>query len=947
YNFEVVVNPYFVNYIDGNTISVSSTPGGPTVTLTNGGSGTHTLTQRLRSPYWAHNYQGGDSASSGAPAYVQQLVTFSNGSTPMEIEVPYWEMHMVAGASVESVCPKIKNTDLSLTTISCTADGLTYTEVDDGGLSGVCSVNSSGNVTPIMPGWCQVHVQCAACAANGVSLPTVTVYIQVHSGSVTYPHFTHGGTVTNAFSPGNSFFPLSAWFLNVVNATPYNSNAATRPLWYGPMMQEANLNSSMIAPDASNSALGNPGTTSCFSSSWPTAFHAYEAAFAAQYGTYFELDTESMEWGSNASAFLAAFLNNIGYNRQSCYSGFMNQLISEGRTWRTFSYDELNAYMAGAAPFRNPNLGSADFPTITVSAGVATYNVTETFSGVWNQAAGTGSWIKVAGAVTNSCLNGWFPVTGITSIAGLGGTGTSFTTPTTCASGTYTESTTQLYHYWVSAANPGGENASTLPRLVGVSDTNIQNWNNTYFTQIVVSGCNGTTCTAEFYMPGHAIANGQAIRVQGSVNNLNVVAPVTVIDTSHFSISYRSLFGTLPSNGTYTASNDANLYLTVDGNFPPTPFLSLRNIFTSISGNPATTWSAIGLTYFLPNPGVRSWEGNAIGEDAAWLYIPQPPAPIFGADTSVWEMANYSQSTSGLVGRAYELQPRAMLWAGDPDYAQYCPNFRFNPVCDRPLQLDWRPETMVAQLIAMLTLDVSALRLYTFAGNMTDMYNLDCCGWNASGTGVNKGINPFISPQQWSAMARTNALIKLREDTELQPPANKPYMGPMFLTDAHTSSTYGNQLTILCASEMPYGVQTVTLPSISGGSMLKYILTGYSLSVKVLSGNPSADTDEFCSIPGRTTTYVALPASPAVNPMDNITFSPPSPLPFGASKFLLQVGYYRRAMEDDPVTDCTSGCTIQVDHHNTAAWYRVIYADSNNLPVSIGDPIQIASQGGN
>ena len=113
----------------------------------------------------------------------------------------------------------------------------------------------------------------------------------------------------------------------------------------------------------------------------------------------------------------------------------------------------------------------------------------------------------------------------------------------------------------------------------------------------------------------------------------------------------------------------------------------------------------------------------------------------------------------------------------------------------------------------------------------------------------------------------------------------------------------------------------------------------------MLSGNPSADTDEFCSVPGRTTTYVALPASPAVNPMDNLTFSPPNPRPFGASKFLVQVGYYPRAMQDDPVIDCTSACTIQVDHHNTAAWYRVIYADSNNLPLSIGDPIQIPSQG--
>jgi hypothetical protein len=192
-------------------------------------------------------------------------------------------------------------------------------------------------------------------------------------------------------------------------------------------------------------------------------------------------------------------------------------------------------------------------------------------------------------------------------------------------------------------------------------------------------------------------------------------------------------------------------------------------------------------------------------------------------------------------------------------------------------------------------------------------------------------------------MAHTDALIKLREDTELQPAANKPYFGPMFLTDAHTNATYGNELKILCASEMPYGSFSVNLPAISGGTVLKYILTGYSLSVTQLTGNPSTDTDEFCSSPGRTTVYVAQP--PGVNVLNNITFGPPVPLPFGASKFLVQVGYYPRAMQDDPVTDCTAVCTIAIDHHNTAAWYRVIYANANNLPLSIGDPVQIPSQG--
>jgi hypothetical protein len=929
--FEVDINPYFVQYIDGNTIGVSATPGGSTITLTNGGSGTHTVKQHIRSPYWGGN---SDHAAGGGTANIYQLVTFSNGSAPMEIEVPYWELHLIAGGASVSVCPKIKNTDLSFSAPACTA--FAYTLVPDGGLTGVASVNSSGSVSGLMAGWAQVQVSCSACAAGGVSLPTVTVYVQVQSGSITFPHFTHGGTPATAFSPGNSFFPLSAWQLGIIYGTSFY--AGVRPLWYGPMMQEANLNSSIITADPSGDAFGDPQTTACYWTTWPTTLHTYESAFAAQYGTYFEADIESTHWGAGGPGYLAALLNNTGYNRQSCFTGFLSNLVSEGRTWKTVGYDELNQYMAGNSPFRNPNLGSTDFPSVVVSGGVATYNVQETFQGVWSQSSGNGSWIKMAGAVTNTCLNGWLPVTGITNNSG--GYPISFTTPTTCANGTYTESSAQLYHYWAGAGL--GENVISLPRLNGTgndaNNVDSQNWDSTYFTQIVVSGG-----VAEFYMASHSIANGQAIRVHNSVNNLNTVKPITLIDANHFSITYNSAVETVPANGTYTSANDPSLFVSVDGNFPPTPFLSLRNLITSVSGHPATTWGAIGFTYnTASNPGVRNWAGNPIGEDGTFDYVPQPPYAIYGPDTSVWLWANYSQSSSGLLSRGYQLQPRSMLWGAGLNYTALCQSFLFIPSCDHPTQLLWRPETLVAQMMAMVTLNVSGLRLYNFDGNtVLDFGN--CCGWNSSGTGLGAAINPYVSPKQWAAMAHTDALIKLREDSELQPPANKPYLGPMFLTDAHTSATYGNELKILCESEMPYGSFSVTLPAISGGTVLKYILTGYSLTVTQLAGNPSSDTDEFCSTPGRTTAYLAQP--PGVNVLDNITFGPPVPLPFGAAKFLIQVGYYPRAMQDDPTTDCTSVCTIAIDHHNTAAWYRVIYANANNLPLSIGDPVKIASQG--
>lgn len=90
-----------------------------------------------------------------------------------------------------------------------------------------------------------------------------------------------------------------------------------------------------------------------------------------------------------------------------------------------------------------------------------------------------------------------------------------------------------------------------------------------------------------------------------------------------------------------------------------------------------------------------------------------------------------------------------------------------------------------------------------------------------------------------------------------------------------------------------------------------------------------------------------LPCSSALpdrQPSGSDYFCAANPLLFGASKFLLQVGYYPREMQDDPVADCTSGCTLAIDHHNMAAWYRVIYADANSLPRSIGDPVKIPSE---
>ncbi len=251
-NLEVVVNPYFVQYVSPTSFTVSATPAGATVTLSSSGSGVTKANGRVSSPYWTaigangQNHANGDYVGTGGPANVLTEVTFSNGNAPMEIEVPYWEMHMVAGAAAQSLCPHIKNTDLSLTTIACNASGLTYQEIDDGGVSGVCSVNSSGNVTPLMAGWCKVQVSCSGCAAGGATLPPVTVYIQVHSGSITFPHFTTCGVLATSFQTGSchSFYPLGMWQLDPTFATS-NYPPSSQMAWIGPMMRDSNLNSAM------------------------------------------------------------------------------------------------------------------------------------------------------------------------------------------------------------------------------------------------------------------------------------------------------------------------------------------------------------------------------------------------------------------------------------------------------------------------------------------------------------------------------------------------------------------------------------------------------------------------------------------------------------------------------------------------------------------------------
>jgi hypothetical protein len=1067
-NLEVDVNPYFAIYSgSGNTFSVSATATAPTspaqygtwtpgtaVTFTNAGSGTQTALQRIRSPYWtgystAGGLSGGDYVTQGAQAYVNTQVTFSNGATPMEMEVPFWEYHGWTGKTGDTLCPKIKNTDLSLTTVSCSS--FTYSVTSDGPTSGAISVNSStGALTYTSTvGWAQGVVSCASCGPFGLPL-SVTTYIQNHGGSssaaVTFPHFTTCGPIATTFQTGSchSFLPSGMLQLDVTQATNYH---AQQQPWIGPMMQAAGLNSA-------NTGLGpgvGPGTSgtqsTCPNWSSTTTALGYAEGFASTNGISLEFDTSGMWAAGNSGTApilaLATILGNVQYNRQACVTAFVVHQVAMQLYWRNFSDDEEPLDLGlGAHLMPNPLIGGANctllacLTSITVSGSGLTFNMSNppNLAGNWSQSAGTGSWVEIVDA-TNTCLNGWYPILSTTSTTWTSNNNGS------CANGTYepsggtSEATAQIVINPMDFGGSGNsqQNCSPLPTTLPITyNDSQQGWKGTYygvcaganlgsFDQIsttatassgstsltvasapgitvgqavfgsgiasgtTVSNVSGTTVTlslsatsslsgtavsfsnlvsivvsgslATVNYLAHNIPIGTAIRISGATtSNLNILAVVNSsgYGTNAFTITYAGTTGEVaPSAGTYNFATDPNLFITVDPNWGPNPLGQFNSLIGNVANHPARVYPILGSNFNTSQlPTVVSYQGNSAIAESSFVYNQGNPPLIYGTDMSVWGAANYatlaaSGNGGGLATRAYQLKPRTIYW-GDGfidagNTVQYCRSFNFNPGCDRPAQLGWRPEETIAQMMGMKDLDIAGFRGYNFTQNMTTYYSIFCCGWQTRGSGNGNGMNPWNNPKQWAAMARVNALLTLREDTELQPEANKPYMGPYFVTDAHTNATYGNELDILCASESPYGAQTVTLPAISGGSMLKYVLTAYSLSVTQMSGNPTTDTAEYCASAGMTTTYVAQP--PGHNVLDNITFAPPAPLPFGASKFLIQVGYFPSAMQDDPVTDCTSICTIGIDHHDAPAYYRVIYADSNNLPRSIGDPMKIPSQG--
>lgn len=813
----------------------------------------------------------------------------------------------------------------------------------------------------------------------------VTVYIEEDPGtSAIFPHYCTNGAIVNSFtwtSSCHSFFPTGV------------QDAAAGTSWQGPAVYtNGHFNTLEVGlSGGSDQRLIDPTATSCpgvGGGGWPDSVMTTNQNFATQYGLsmIFNMYDVWFNLGEGISnspygGGLGPILANTGYNRRACLSTFVNYMVSTG-LYFGFKNDDETTFQTGVILRMNPTIRAAasvnttwdnGWTSAAVSGTGLIFNVVNPQGGSgnimppWSQSAGTGSWIQIVNA-TNTCLNGWYPI--------LTSNSTQWTSNNrgSCANGTYKpsggilETTAQIAVNQsplntcctATPSNHGANNQQNQSALPGNLGAINQHWDST-LTSIVVS-----SCVATINWTGHGIPAGTAIRIwlaaTSPTDNLNIVAPVNSGAshlTNSFTITYPNI-GTgeaCPANNTYNSSTDPLLTLTVDPNWGPDALGTFFSIINAVTGAPSTVMSIQGGNFGNP-PTVYSYDGNPANVGGAFVYNGGSPTPYLGDSAGVWQNINFDTealgNAGGLFTRAYQLKPRGVLWGWGVINGGYalqttCRSFTFNPGCDRPVQNTARPEEMIAQIFGGKSHNYVRFSNYNLMTDTADGYNFFCCGIqqgvsNGSTTGTGGALNPYIAPKAFKAGALANAMLQLTAHTELEPEANKPFWGSYFSSDAHTSSTYGNSIQITCGAESAYGVFPITLSTFTSGSVIQYLLNGYSLQVVPIPANPSTVTQEWCATPGLTSILVAQPSG--YTALDTPYFPGPT-LPSGATNAYLRVGYYAPSMQDDPVTPCSYGCMPQVAHGNLPVYYQWLFTNATGALIGSQNPTpsSLPSQG--
>jgi hypothetical protein len=923
----VVTNAYYAIFASNTTAQFATAPNGSAITFGGGSTGTHTVASRISAGYWRRAV-GDDGFDDYPVAFARKVVDFENGATPMEIRPPSWQYERVTGFVGDTVCPTIVNTDGTTSTATCTSGA--YTVVPDGGFSNVVTVAANGAISYVNPGYAKITV-----AYSGFQ--AVTIYVHAYTGAVTFDHFTVGGSIGHAYVKGSSFIPTSAWFMDCLAATPNIAAVESRALWLGSLMNDSGINSCFGLGLGTN--IFDPiNAGPC--ESFPTTADSQLRAFMTANGI--KSSEGEMQYLGWPPWRMSSFINNTGWNRQACVQAHLADIKADGRMFSLFSFDEIP--VGFSTPVINGSIGGPNWTNVSFSGGVATFNVSMALETPdYTQSTGLGASVSVSGAVTNTCLNNWYKVTGRTT--GAEGITTSFTAvpaATVCANGTYTSATdapANLNYLWSNGKGGDGlwVHAGVLPKYIGAADWLYQSWstvsdgagNSAADTTLTSVVSNGSTCT--IHDTGAAFAEGRAVFLTGATRaSLNTMGNIHVVDGNTFT------FPCVTAAGTYTSSTDANLLLSYDAGLPNNYLAQVSNILHA-GGDIALRYGILGSWYgYTPATLVKNWNVSSI-QNGALDYHAQAGALTYGDDVSVY-ITQLANQDSGLKTRAFQLQARgALLESHGMQYLKQRTGYLFDPSLDNANSTFWRPETMAANISTSITWGESAFRLTWYQNNNSGQYALP------SGSLVGGAAIGPENAKMWASMGRTFQLSGHLDRYILQPHANAPYLGPMFSSMASTSS-YGNLLWITCLVDGGSTYQqTVDLSGIrqAGGSIYRISHTGYRTIYTALAGSPTGDTYNFCAAgAGETVVYVAQPSG-ATSDLTSTTFVPPATLPYAASHYAVRYGYYPRDMMDDPVQPCDAGCTIGLHRVGGPAWFQTLYLDSHNVPLAIGDATKL------
>ena len=913
---------YYPAVIDANTIKLASSASNASscassglncVTLSSQGTGTHTFSWRLISPYYGQDGCPNSCSWTAAQSNYRTQIDFENGSAAMELRMPEEiVLYQDLGPANFTSAPYVQNCDASTTSIA--ANAVSYVSSN----TAVAVVSSTGVVTAVAPGFADI-------TSTYSTLPPVVSHVSVYA-TTQFLHLSRSGQVLTNYTPGQSEYANSVFQVPAFQYDGFVPGMCNEWQWSGNIGGEEGgiiYNALQVATTSYANGL------STWNSVWPQ-IQADEAR--CNHGSFFNWQLV------NIMAYLLGIYNNLGWpntpgqTRLDLAHTIMNNIVADARTRLIYFGDEIsNEWQGDPAPNNTiSSAAGAQFSQIVVTGCPGPCSGPGVGTVFYEGPANPPTWMKLTNCTTANLCGPYTVQTPTTPSTKTTGFSSSFTITThNVANGTYNASTDpgmKLVHwpylafYGERYVVPGGQ----------ASEATQQNWSSS-LTQISVAsnGLATVTWTGCCGTDAAAITTGRIVWGHSASNAaLNDVFAITRVDNDHFTMQTYNL-----AAGVYNATTDPNLFFSVDGLTDGNVLKNVKGQLMNVPGAPVVSWPILGLLYGNSNTAaiVNAYENNPSMASASMVYSRGQPFPSFGDRLS--PMDSIADKVSTLIqARGTWMEPSVHLTLLAPvQYEKYSPCLRFTPGIDLIQTARFNASAVTtnqAFVTAKGAIGKRAYHLGIMGPNTSDL-----CG-RAPGQGIDQGPDPFTGwTSFWGAMALENNLDNRVIKYMFQPMINSPGYGPFFFTGARG----GANGKILMVGSLSTTARSQTIDftpyRYAGGLIRRYRLTERGLSVLSLSGAANSDVPTFG--PAEVIYYVFQPSGSFVETTP-VQFPAPVSFPAGTSKMAIKTGYYHNLTDLDAI-DCTAGCAPEMDLHSSDVWFQRIYLDSNNVVKIVGD----------